>query len=155
MDAERNKWEVAKIQHVEEEFRIFRLYFNVCSAWMIYKIGIISKRWLVSIVMFWILRWHTLERLFCSTSAGLERLFSLTSAGLVRMKHVRAFGGRFQRAKVFGGWLQRPSPFLIRCAPRCERGWMLSETREKLQKYCILMKQSCDFGCISTPPACG
>ena len=28
-------------------------------------------------LMFWILRWHTLERLFCLTSAGLERLFAL------------------------------------------------------------------------------
>ena len=27
--------------------------------------------------MFGILRWHTLERLFCLTSAGLERLFVL------------------------------------------------------------------------------
>ena len=31
----------------------------VCNAWMIYQIGIISKRYLI---MFGILRWHTLER---------------------------------------------------------------------------------------------
>ena len=30
---------------------------NDCNAWMIYKIGIISKRYLI---MFGILRWHTL-----------------------------------------------------------------------------------------------
>ena len=70
-----------------------------------------------------------LKRLFCLTSAGFDRLFVLlTSAGLERMKHVKVFEGR----------LQRPSPFLIRWASRCERGWMLSETREKLQNYCIL-----------------
>ena len=35
-DAERDRREVAKISHVEEEFR--RFWFNhVCSAWMIYK----------------------------------------------------------------------------------------------------------------------
>ena len=39
---------VAKMPHVEEEFRIIRLYLNVCSAWMIYKIGIISKRYLIN-----------------------------------------------------------------------------------------------------------
>ena len=58
-DAERDKREVAKIPHVEEEFRKFRLNLNVCNAWMIYKISIISKRYLI---MFGILRWHTLER---------------------------------------------------------------------------------------------
>ena len=35
--AERDKREVAKISHVEEELRRFWLYLNVCSAWMIYK----------------------------------------------------------------------------------------------------------------------
>ena len=54
-DAERDKREVAKIPHVEEEFRRFWLSLNVCNAWMIYKIGIISKRYLI---MFGILRWH-------------------------------------------------------------------------------------------------
>ena len=39
---------------------------------------------------------------------------------------------------VFGGRLQRPSPCLIRSAPRRERGWMLSETIEKRAKNCIL-----------------
>ena len=43
-DAERDKQEVAKISHAEKDFRRFRVYLNVCSAWMIYKIGIISKR---------------------------------------------------------------------------------------------------------------
>ena len=38
---------------------------------------------------------------------------------------------------VFGGRLQRPSPCLIRSAPRRERGWMLSETSEKLQKNIV------------------
>ena len=42
-DAERGQREVAKIPHVEEEFRRFWLNLNVCSAWMIYKICIISK----------------------------------------------------------------------------------------------------------------
>ena len=71
-----------------------------------------------------------------STSAGFERLiiFCLTSAGLERIKHVKVFEGRFQRANIFGGRLQRSSPFLIRWTPRRERGWVLSETREKLQK---------------------
>ena len=45
--AERDKREVAKIPHVEEEFRRFWLYLNVCSAWMMYKIGIISERYLL------------------------------------------------------------------------------------------------------------
>ena len=35
------------------------LHLHGCNAWMIYKIGIISKRYLI---MFEILRWHTLER---------------------------------------------------------------------------------------------
>ena len=47
--------------YVEEEFRRSWLYLSVCSAWMIYKIGIISKRYLL---MFGILRLNTLERLF-------------------------------------------------------------------------------------------
>ena len=64
------------------------------------------------------------------TSAGLERLFVLTSAGLERMKHVNVFRGR----------LQRPSPLRVRRAPRHERGWMVSEIREKLPKYCILRR---------------
>ena len=38
---------------------------------MISKVGIISRRQLLE---FWILRWYTLERLFCLTSAGLERI---------------------------------------------------------------------------------
>ena len=42
--------------------------------------------------------------------------------------------------KVLGGRLQRPSPFLIRWGPRRERGWMLSETREKLQKILYFEK---------------
>ena len=58
-DAERDKREVAKIPHVEEEFRKIRLNLNVCNAWMVYKIGIISKRYLI---MLGNLRWHTLER---------------------------------------------------------------------------------------------
>ena len=36
--AERDKREVAKIPHVEEVFRRYWLYLNVCSAWMIYNI---------------------------------------------------------------------------------------------------------------------
>ena len=36
-DAERYKREVAKITHVEEQFRRFWLYFGVCTAWIIYK----------------------------------------------------------------------------------------------------------------------
>ena len=32
------------ISHVEEQFLRFWLYLNACSAWMIYEIGIISKR---------------------------------------------------------------------------------------------------------------
>ena len=64
-DAERDKREVAKIPHVEEEFRRLWLNLNVCSAWMVYIIDIISKRYLI---MFGNLRWHTLERLFlCCT----------------------------------------------------------------------------------------
>ena len=47
---------VAKIPLVKEEFRRFWLNLNVCSAWMIYKIGIISKRYLI--IMFGILLWH-------------------------------------------------------------------------------------------------
>ena len=35
---------------------------------------------------------------------------------------------RSNRFVVFGGWLQRPSPCLIRSACRRERGWTLSET---------------------------
>ena len=38
-DAERDKREVAKIPHVEEEFRRFWLNLNVRSAWMVYKIA--------------------------------------------------------------------------------------------------------------------
>ena len=69
------------------------------------------------------------------------------------MKHVKVFGGRLERmkhVKVFGGRLQRPSPFLIRWAPRREspcrirfapcrdqvRG--LSETSKKCANFCIL-----------------
>ena len=64
-NAERDKRKVATIPHVDEEFRRVWLYLNVCSAWMIYKIGIISKRYLI---MFGILRWQTLEGLFlCCT----------------------------------------------------------------------------------------
>ena len=59
MDAERDKREVAKKPHVEEKFREFWLNLNVCNAWMIYKIGIVSKRYLI---VFEILRWHNLER---------------------------------------------------------------------------------------------
>ena len=66
----------------------------------------ITELWTSYHIMFWILLWHALERLFCLTSAGLER-----------MKHVKVFGGR----------LQRPSPFLIRWAPWRERRLMLSE----------------------------
>ena len=54
-DAERDRRGVAKIPHVEEEFRRLWLNLNVCNAWMIYNIGIISKRYLK---MFGILRWH-------------------------------------------------------------------------------------------------
>ena len=39
---------------------------------------------------------------------------------------------------VFGGRLQRPSPCLIRSAPRRERGQTLSKTSEKCAKKCIL-----------------
>ena len=58
-DADWDKLEVANPAHVEEELRRFWLDPDVCSAWMIYKIGIISKRHLI---MFRILLWHTLER---------------------------------------------------------------------------------------------
>ena len=36
-------------------------------------------------------------------------------------------------SEVFGGRLLRPSPCLIRSAPRRERGWILSKTSEKLK----------------------
>ena len=75
-DAERDIREVDKIPHVEEEFRRFWLNLNVCSAWMIYKIGIISKRYLI---MFGILRWHTLERLFLCCTFLLVRLVSCSA----------------------------------------------------------------------------
>ena len=51
-DAERDKREVAKIPHVEEEFRNFWLKLNGCNAWMMYKIGIISKRYLIMFGIF-------------------------------------------------------------------------------------------------------
>ena len=44
-DAERDKRKVANIPHFEKEFRRFWLYLNVCSAWIIYESGIISKRY--------------------------------------------------------------------------------------------------------------
>ena len=39
---------------------------------------------------------------------------------------------------VIGGRLQRPSPCLIRSAPRRERKWLLGETMEKRGNFCIL-----------------
>ena len=39
---------------------------------------------------------------------------------------------------VFEGRLQPPSPWLIRSAPRRERGWGLSETSEKCSIFCLL-----------------
>ena len=74
--------------------------------------------------MFGILRWHTLERLFCFTSAGLER-----------MKH------------VLGRRLKRPSARCIRSTPG--RDWVrgLSETSEKCAKVCFLngIRPSCSW----------
>ena len=52
MDAEQDKGEVAKILYFEEEFRRFWLHLNVCSVWIISKIGIISKGWVVAKVLF-------------------------------------------------------------------------------------------------------
>ena len=48
------------------------------------------------------------------------------------------FLGQIARSSaVFGGWLQHPSPCLIRSAPRRERGWRLSETSDKCAKLGI------------------
>ena len=65
-DADRHKREVAKILHVEEESLRIWLYLDVCSAWMIYKVDIISKFWggiLSSVCFAWRLQ-GLIERLF-------------------------------------------------------------------------------------------
>ena len=52
------------------------LNYNVCSAWMIYKIGIVSKK---NLITFGILRWHTLERLFLCCTFLQVRLVSCSA----------------------------------------------------------------------------
>ena len=64
---------VTKIPHVEEEFREFWLNLNVYNVWMIYKIGIISKRYLI---MFGILRWHV--QLIIVWSQIVHQVFNCT-----------------------------------------------------------------------------
>ena len=55
MDAEQDKGEVAKTFYFEEVILRLRLYSvsynNVCSVWIISKIGIISKRWVVTKIL--------------------------------------------------------------------------------------------------------
>ena len=79
-DAER---EVAKLLHFEEVILRLRLYLDVYSAWMISKIGIISKRQLLcfefcgglpsSVCFAWRLQGLSVC-LFCLTSARPERV---------------------------------------------------------------------------------
>ena len=115
-DAERDKREVAKIPHVEEEFREFWLHLDVCNAWMIYKIGVISKRY---VIMFGILRWHVQLTIVWSQIGHQVRLIArawmIYEIGMIskryvimfpRDRYLIMFGILRWHVQLFAVWLQ-------------------------------------------------
>ena len=87
-------------------------------------------------------------RVFERTGIGHEFFSSRPQYGILEPRISRS--NRFVRAPssrgaVFEGRLQRPSPGLIRSAPRRERVWGLSETSENLLNNCILKLHSPAF----------